>query len=546
MTPSLRRCGVLLLGGLCVCLPAAVSAQVPYVFTRIADTVQNPGTGLGGVNCVAMNGYGVVVVKTGTGAVMTGSGAAFSTVTPSSGTICPSINDVGEIAYVRPGPGPGIASLVRNANGVETTLARTDTAPNLSPGSSPHTAINDAGKVLYVSTSAAGFGVTIVPGPIKVYDPAVGPALTFSSPATLNNSDVTVFAATNAGTTGLYRGSLVPLLESGDAVSGGVILISSLQRPVVNASGRVAFLGRLDVGGTTGVSGIYTTADGSSVSLVGSSPVAGGEVSLNDSGSVVYRRTTTAGAGSGVFLGRPGLIDQKIINIGDPIDGSTLVEAFVFAESLNNNGQIAFWAHLADGRQGVYRADPQWLKAVSFKAKFPSCGPVNGKVTLRAPAPAGGLLVALSDNNPAANVPLNVLVPQGRTAATFQITPSPVFVMTTGNVNAAVLGQTLTRALTIVPISVAAMTLAPLTVVGGTPASGTVTLNCAAPHDITVALTATKPLIGRPDVPSLFFPAGTTSLPFGVTTSPVAALSATSIKAAAYGISRGQKLTVTP
>jgi hypothetical protein len=543
MTRPLRH-GVLLLGAMCVCLPATVSAQVPYVFTRIADTVQNPGTGLDGVSCIAMNGYGHLVVKTSTGALMQGSGGAFTMVVPTSGSLCPSINDLGEIAYIRPGPGPGVSSLVRNAGGIETTLARTDVAPHLS--SSPLTPINESGKVAYVSSSLAGFGIYLVPGPIKVYDAAVDPPLTFASPATLNDSDVTVFAATNAGVPGLYRGSLIPFLESGDAVAGGVIVFSSLQRPVINASGRVAFEGRLDVGGIPGIGGLYTTADGSSVSLVGSVPIAGSQFSMNDAGTVAYRLTTTAGVGSGVFIGRPGAINQKIINVGDPIDGSTLLDAFVWAESLNNNGQIAFWAQLADGRRGVYRADPQWLKTLSFTAKFPACGPVNGKVTLRAAAPVGGLLVALNDNNPAANVPLNVHVPQGKTSATFQITPTPVFVKTLGNVDASALGQTLTRALTILPISVKTMTLAPLTVVGGTPVGGTVTLNCAAPHDITVALTGSKPLVGRPDVPSLFFPAGATSLPFGVTTFPVAALTSSTIKASAYGITKSKKLTVTP
>ena len=59
-----------------------------------------------------------------------------------------------------------------------------------------------------------------------------------------------------------------------------------------------------------------------------------------------------------IYIGRPGSMDEKVIDLVDPIDGSTFQDGFLWEEAINSTGQIAFWAHLADGRQGVYLAEP--------------------------------------------------------------------------------------------------------------------------------------------------------------------------------------------
>jgi hypothetical protein len=50
----------------------------------------------------------------------------------------------------------------------------------------------------------------------------------------------------------------------------------------------------------------------------------------------------------------------------------------------------------------------------------------TGTVTLSGPAPAGGALVTLSSNNPAASVPASVLIPAGLTSASFPVQTNPV------------------------------------------------------------------------------------------------------------------------
>ena len=59
-----------------------------------------------------------------------------------------------------------------------------------------------------------------------------------------------------------------------------------------------------------------------------------------------------------------------------------------------------------------------------------------GTLILNAAAPAGGALVTLSSNNPAATVPANVLVPAGQTFATFNLQANPVTTFTTVTITA--------------------------------------------------------------------------------------------------------------
>jgi hypothetical protein len=459
---------------------------------------------------------------------------------------CPSINDLGEIAYTRSSfPSINVHSLVRNLGGVETIIARSDVAPYLDASTNTYLpSLSLGGSAAHHTNGGGGIGrgIYIAPAGTKVYNEAVDPPLGLFITSSMNDSETVVFLGTASGVIGVYRGGLVPLIQSGDVVSGGVIQLG-LERPVINNSGRVAFAATLTVGGV-GIYGVYTTDDGDSVTRVGTSPV--DRMSINDSGAVVYRRTLSGGAGSGIFIGRPGAIDQKIINQGDPLDGSTITDAFIWEESLNNDGQVAFVAMLADGRRGVYRADPQWLGSLSFTQKIPGCGPINGKVKLSAPAPFGGLVVTLENTNPAASVPLTVTVAKGKTTGTFAITPDVVLANATGTITASIAEQSVNRSLTVRPITVAKLTLAPAVVAGGTPSTGTVSLDCAAPHDITVALSSRTPAVARPDVPSLIFPAGETALPFGITTAPVAANKGVAIKASAFGTTKSKTLTVTP
>lgn len=77
---------------------------------------------------------------------------------------------------------------------------------------------------------------------------------------------------------------------------------------------------------------------------------------INNSGEVVFATVRSGDDNMGLYTGPDPLVD-RVIGPGDPLDGSAVV-GIDFFRGLNDSGQVAFWAALADGRRGVYRADP--------------------------------------------------------------------------------------------------------------------------------------------------------------------------------------------
>src|SRR5207248_5460054 len=78
---------------------------------------------------------------------------------------------------------------------------------------------------------------------------------------------------------------------------------------------------------------------------------------------------------------------------------------------------------------------------------------VQGTVELNSMAPAGGLIVTLSDNSSAVTVPASVTVPAGATSATFPVTTTAVTADTPATISAT-LGttQSTTRTVTAGPV----------------------------------------------------------------------------------------------
>jgi hypothetical protein len=174
------------------------------------------------------------------------------------------------------------------------------------------------------------------------------------------------------------------------------------------------------------------------------------------------------------------------------------------------------------------------------------CQTSTGKVTLTAPAPAGGAVVTITDTNPAAGMPASVTGPAGATTAKFTITGVAVAAKQSGTVTASYGGVSKSATVTVRPIGVKTLTLSPNPVVGPNSVTGTVTLECpAAPSSITVALTSSNTAVAT-TVPSLSIPAGSTTGTFTVTAKDVSVVSSANIKALANGISRTVTLTVNP
>lgn len=97
---------------------------------------------------------------------------------------------------------------------------------------------------------------------------------------------------------------------------------------------------------------------------------------INDNGEVAFIGEWNRYRSFGIFTGMPDylspkyngnialawqdmLANDKVIMTGDTLFGSTVTALSIDRESMNNNGQIVFWARLANGIQGIYRAEPE-------------------------------------------------------------------------------------------------------------------------------------------------------------------------------------------
>lgn len=544
----LRMCATVC--GLVLATCSDVQAQPSYVFTRIADTVSSPEAGLDGVGCVGLSNKGTVIVVGGRGRIWRGNGqpGSWSPLPPENlPPPCPSINNNDEIAHYVAAPQLGHFTLVRNSAGILTPLAHSTASPYLDASTRTYLpSLSDSGHSAFYAGGGpgpgTGAGLYIGPGGIPVSTSVSHPHLSAHLFASINEALDVPFMAMNSITArwGLYVNSGVPFVEDG----GAVITNLFLQRPVINNAGVIAFVGRH----ADGRVGVFKTTDGSSFTYVGSGATQGGHdrISLNDRGEVAFDATASAGHNEILYVGSGSGSAKAVIGQGDALDGSIAQQLFMWHESLNDHGQLAFYAMLADGRRGVYRADPQWLASVSFTQSVTSCGPLTGKVKLAAKAPAGGLVIELASTNPAASLPATVTVPAGKTSVSFPITLTAVLASTAGDITVSTGGQSRTRTLTVRPITVKTLTIAPNPVVGGNPVSGTVDLECAAPHDIEVALSSKTPAIAQPGSPTLLVPAGTPSQTFPIATTAVAAPRKVSIKASAYGTTKSKALTVNP
>jgi hypothetical protein len=78
--------------------------------------------------------------------------------------------------------------------------------------------------------------------------------------------------------------------------------------------------------------------------------------SIDTQGDVAFTAELDAG-GRGLFTG-PDVLADRVIGSGDALGGSVVTDVSLCAEGLNDSGQLAFTAQLADGRTAVFRAEP--------------------------------------------------------------------------------------------------------------------------------------------------------------------------------------------
>jgi uncharacterized protein (TIGR03790 family) len=184
--------------------------------------------------------------------------------------------------------------------------------------------------------------------------------------------------------------------------------------------------------------------------------------------------------------------------------------------------------------QNSFALNPQFLAGGSSS---------TGSITLAAPAPAGGISVALSSDQPAiATVPSGISIATGQTSASFPIQTS-IVVKDTPVLLSAVFGAT-TLTNTLIPQAMlAGVGVSPGTVAAGASAIGTVFLNFNAPAGgIVVSLSSNNAAASVPATVPVS--AGTSSATFTVNTSSSSGGVTVTITASYAGATATAPLTI--
>ena len=181
------------------------------------------------------------------------------------------------------------------------------------------------------------------------------------------------------------------------------------------------------------------------------------------------------------------------------------------------------------------------LQSVFLSSVVAAAGvPIQGTVTLTAPAPAGGLSVTLASSTPLAVVPTTVVVAAGNTMQSFPIDVGPSASPAAATITASYAGVARTAALTIGQL---ALSIGLGSIPGGLPDTGVVSLPAPAPDGgATIALASSSPIATVPA--SVMIPAGSTSQAFTIATLYGSPTTTVTITASYGGISQAATVTV--
>jgi hypothetical protein len=346
-----------------------VAAQSLYTFTRIADTSGFPA----GISTpVALNDDGqvsfVAARTAGVKGVFVGRGEAVTTVADTSGTFTffgfPGINGLGHVTFFAnkgdelSGYYAGLdggTTIVENRGAVagfggdvfsspSGSFSAVELRPRL-PRQAQVIIAGDGGRAIRIADTSGLFQLLDV-------DPRVNAS-----------GQVAFYARRRDFSEGIFvgKGGAVRMIAD---TSGPFVTFND--SPAINDRGDVLFEASVNDSSGSLINGLFLSRRGEIRTVVDSTGAFsdfGLAPGLNAWGEVAFQGTTNPPAGmpalAGIFTGGDPVAD-RVIAVGDALDGSTVsgFDPLSFASSLNNAGQIAFLVFLADGRSGVYRADP--------------------------------------------------------------------------------------------------------------------------------------------------------------------------------------------
>ena len=348
-----------------------------YSYANIAETSTsvtqfNPGVSINASGQVAF----VANFNTGGQAVYSGNGVALTSIADTSGSFgsfpaTPGINASGTVVFTASTATGGVN--ISTGNGGTTTLIAASGTSSGSFNLLGRSSINDSGKVAFVaSLVGGGFGesslytgdgttTTLVAAANTSIPGGSDTFLNFGTPV-LNSAGTVAFQGFgHSNSRGLYTsegGTLTTIVNDSGSFAG-------FSDPSLNNPGTLAFVGF----NRDGTSGVYKSSGGAVTTVADTSgPFLQFDIaSINNSGKVAFDAQLSSGVG--IYTGSNPLTD-KVIQPGDPLFGSTVLGVFVGSIGLNDSGQIAFIALLADNRQVIVRATPT-LDAPTARAGGP-------------------------------------------------------------------------------------------------------------------------------------------------------------------------------
>ncbi|MBD2743737.1 PEP-CTERM sorting domain-containing protein [Coleofasciculus sp. FACHB-1120] len=377
--------------GLCLSFLAAGEAQsASFTFTKIADTSDRFSSFL---SSPALNNAGTAAflagLNTGGIGIFTGNGSTITTIANTNNFFSSfrtplSINDGGTVAFSAV-LAAEVATGIFTGNGTTTptpvALAFPQSGSNdvespwidddvivakdyFSDFYSP--SINNAGVVAFIETLYRGQGIVTSQG--KVIDTTFYGSV--NSPIINDKGTVAYRVQSGGPSTQIItsNGTTTTLVAS---IGNNYPEDSAFGSPALNNVGTVAFYAppAIDISNDW-----YTPpvpfVGGKNEALFASNSITTtliadtsgsfngflGVPSINDVGTIAFFTKLDAG-GTGIFTGADPLKD-KVITTGNTLFGSTVESLGFSREGLNNAGQVAFFARLADGTSGIFRADP--------------------------------------------------------------------------------------------------------------------------------------------------------------------------------------------
>jgi Ca2+-binding RTX toxin-like protein len=171
------------------------------------------------------------------------------------------------------------------------------------------------------------------------------------SPSINENDEVAFNADLDTGNQGIF------VYDDGDIaeIANNDGEFDQFSSPDINDQGEIAFLTQKDDGSR----GIYTNTyeqldvlvdDSGEFSFFNSQPA------FNNNGEVAFYGELDDGS-AGIFVASE-IGYEQIVAVGDELAGSTVAELVIVQEGINDSGQVAFQAKLADGNFAIFRADP--------------------------------------------------------------------------------------------------------------------------------------------------------------------------------------------